>query len=136
MSLTNPDQALQRSSLLVIFPKLLILFGILPFSINLFWLASLFVLLVGLNLFFLISALAWFIKITKIVLFDSIEVFHKDPFLALYFPFFLSMIFQLVCLLPSDAFFLLTIWPFGSLPLSPHCSGGNTRSSVLIEALV
>ena len=30
-------------------------------------------------------ALAWFIRIRKVVSFESIEVFHKDPFLVLYF---------------------------------------------------
>ena len=59
-----------------------------PFSINSFRLASLFALLVGPNLSFLIGALAWFIKITKVVAFESVEVFRKDPFLALYFSFF------------------------------------------------
>ena len=67
-------------------------------------------LLVGLNLSFLIGALAWFIKITKVAPF---EVFRKDPFLALYFSLSLLMIFRLLCLLPSAALFTLTIWPFG-----------------------
>ena len=49
-------------------------------------------LFVGLNLFFLIGALAWFIKITKVAPF---EVFHKDPFLALYFSLSSLMIFLL-----------------------------------------
>ena len=44
-----------------------------------------FTLLVGLNLSFLIGALAWFIKITKATPFESVEVFRKDPFLALFF---------------------------------------------------
>ena len=44
------------------FSKLLTLFGIPLFSTNLFRLASLFALLVGLNLSFLIDALEWFIK--------------------------------------------------------------------------
>ena len=58
--------------------------GIPPFSINSFQLAFPLALLVGLNLSFLIGALAWFIKITKVILFESVEVFRKDPFLALY----------------------------------------------------
>ena len=41
---------------------------------------------------------------------------RKDPFLALYFSFFSSMIFLLLCLLPSAALFTLTIWPFGPPP--------------------
>ena len=63
-------------------------------------------LLVGFNLSFLIGALAWLIKITKVALFESVEVFSKDPFLATYFSVFL-------CLLPSAALYAddLTIWP-------------------------
>ena len=55
------------------------------FSTKSFRLASLLALLVGLNLLFLIGALAWFIKITKVASFKFVEVFRKDPFLALYF---------------------------------------------------
>ena len=73
-------------------------------------------LLVGLNLFFLIGALLWSIKITKVVPFESVEVFHKDPFLALYFSLSSLMIFRPLCFLPSAVLFTLTIWPFGPLP--------------------
>ena len=38
-----------------------------------------------LELPFLIGALVWFFKITKVVPFESVEVFRKDPFLALLF---------------------------------------------------
>ena len=69
-------------------------------------------LLVGLNLSFLIGTLAWFIKITKIVHLESVEVFRKDPFLARYFSLFSSTIFLLLCLLPSVVLYMLTIWPF------------------------
>ena len=96
--------------------KLSTLFGIPPFSINSFRLASLLALLVGLNLSFLIGALVWFIKITKVVPFEFVEMFRKVPFLALYFSFSSSMIFLPLCLLPSAALFMLTIWPFGSPP--------------------
>ena len=48
--------------------------------------------------------------------FKFAEVFCKDPFLALYFFLFLSMIFLPLCLLPSAALFTLTIWPFGPPP--------------------
>ena len=116
MGLTNPGRALGRSCLLSISRKLLTLSGFPPFSINLFRLASLLALLVGLNLSFLIGALVWFIKITKVVPFESVEVFRKDPFLALYFSLSSSMIFRLLCLLPSAALFTLTIWPFGPPP--------------------
>ena len=88
MGLTNPGRALGRSCLLLISLKLLTLSGIPPFSTNLFRLASLLALLVGLNLSFPIGALLWFFKITKAVPFESVEVFRKDPFLALYFSLF------------------------------------------------
>ena len=116
MGLTNPGRALGRSCLLSISLKLLTLSGTPPFSTNLFRLASLLALLVGLNLSFLTGALLWFFKITKAVPFESVEVFRKDPFLALYFSPSSSMIFRLLCLLPSAALFTLTIWPFGPPP--------------------
>ena len=77
MGLTNPGRALGRSSLLLISLKLLTRSGIPPFSTNLFRLASLLALLVGLNLSYLIA----------------------DPFLALYFSLYSLMIFRLLCLL-------------------------------------
>ena len=110
--------------------------GILPFSKNLLQLASLLALLVGLNLSFLTGAFVWLIKITKVIPLESVEVFCKDPFLALYFSLFSSMIFLLLCLLLSAACFMLMIWPLVLLPLCPYCGGGHTRSSVLIRALV
>ena len=116
MGLTNPGRALRRSCLLSISLKPLTLSGIPFFTTNLFRLPSLLVLLVGLNLFFLIGALGCFFKITKAVPFESIEVFRKDPFLALYCSLFSLMIFRLLCYLPSAALFTLTIWPFGPLP--------------------
>ena len=94
------------------------------------------VLLVGLNLSFLIGALVWFIKITKAVPFESIEVFCKDPFLALYFSLSSSMIFLLLCLLPSAVLFTLTIWPFDPPPPRSPLRWGHTRSFVSIGALV
>ena len=116
MGLTNPGRALGRSCLLLISLKLWTLSGIAPFSINSFRLVSLLALLVGHNLSFLIDALLWFIKITKVVPFESVEVFRKDPFFALYFSLSSSMLFLLLCLLPSAALFTLTIWPFGAPP--------------------
>ena len=50
-------------------------------------------------------------------------MFHKDPFLALYFSLSSLMIFLLLCLLPSATLFTLTIWPFGPPSLrrwKPH----------------
>ena len=79
-------------------------------------LASLLALLDGLNLSFLIGALVWFFKITKAVPFESVKVFRKDPFLALYFSLFSLMIFWPLCLFPSAALFTMTIWPFGPPP--------------------
>ena len=62
----------------------------------------------------------WFIKITKVVLFESVEVFRKDPCLALCFSLSSLMIFRPLCLVPSAALFTLTIWSFGPpLPRSP-----------------
>ena len=63
-------------------------------------------------------------------------VFRKDPFLALYFSLSSLMIFLLLCLLPSAAFFTLTIWPFGPLPPRSLLWWRHTRSSVSIGALV
>ena len=58
----------------------------------------------------------WFFKIRKVAPFESVEVFSKDPFLALYFSLYSSMICRLICFLLSAALFTLTIWPFGSPP--------------------
>ena len=116
MGLTNQGRALGGFSLLSISLKLLTLSGIPPFFINSFRPASLLALLVGLNLSFLIGALVWFFKITKAAPFESVEVFHKDPLLGLYFSLSSLMIFRLLCLLPSAALFTLMIWPFGPPP--------------------
>ena len=43
-------------------------------------------------------------------------MFCKNPFLALYFSLSSSMIFLLLCLLPSALLFTLTIWSFGPPP--------------------
>ena len=136
MGSTNLGRALGRSCLLSISLKLLTLSNIPPFSTNLFRLAFVFALLVGLNLSLLIGALVWFFKITKVVSFESVEVFRKDPFLALFFSLSSLMISRPLCLLSSAALFTLTIWPFGPSHPRPHCGGGHTRSSVSIGALV
>ena len=65
--------------------------------------------LAGLNLFFLIGALLWSIKITEVAPFEPIEVFRKDPLLALYFSLSSLMIFRLLCLFLSASLFTLTI---------------------------
>ena len=117
MGLTNPGRALGRFSLLSISLKLLIPSGILPFSINSFRLASLLALLVGLNLSFLIGALAWFIKSQKPLLSSLLRC---SPRIRCWPCTFLSslMIFLFLCLLPSAALFTLTSWPFGPAPPS------------------
>ena len=112
MGLTNPGWALRRLLLLSISRKPSTMSGTLPFSTNLFRLVSQHALFVGSNLSFLIGVVAWFFKITKVVPFESVEVFRKDPFLLLYFLLFSSVIFLLHCLFPSAAFIMLTIWPF------------------------
>ena len=116
MGLTNPGRAVGRSCLLSISLK----------AFDSVWHPALFhklisaglllALLVGLSLSFLIGALVWFIKITKVVPFESVDLFRKDPFLALYFSRYSLMIFWPFCLLPSAALFTLTICPFGSPP--------------------
>ena len=126
MGLTNSGRALGRSCLLSISRKLLTLSGIPPFCTNLFRLASLLALLVGLNFSFLSGALVWSIKITKVVAFESVEVFRKDPFLAQYYSLCSLMIFRPLCLLPSAALFVLTIWPFGPPAPWPICGGGQS----------
>ena len=128
MGLTNPGRALGRFFLLSISLKLLTLSGILPFSKNLFPLASLLALLVGLNLSFLIGALAWSIKITKVVSFKCVEVFCKDPFLAGYFS--LSSSNDLPAPLPSSVSCSLyaddqAIWSSGpSVPTAVEATQG------------
>ena len=116
MGLTNPGLALGRFFLLSISRKLSTLSGIPPFSTNLFWLVSLFALLVAFNLSFLTGTLVWFIKIIKVVVFESVEVFRKDPFLALFFSLSSLMIFRPLCLLPSAVLSTLSIWSFGPSP--------------------
>ena len=86
------------------------------FYTNIFWLAFLCALLVELNFSFLIGAFAWLFRITKVAPFESFDVFRKNLFLVLFFSFFSSIIFLLLCLLPSAALFMLTTWPFGSPP--------------------
>ena len=73
----------------------------------------------------------WFFKITKVVLFESVEVFRKDPFLAMYLSLSSSMIFQLLCLLLSAALSMLTIWLFGPPP--PQSSLWEATQGVLMR---
>ena len=84
MSLTNSGQVLGRFLLRSTSLRLSILSVIPLFFTNLFPQASLLALLVELKLSLLIGALTWFFKITEVALFESVEVFRKDRFLALY----------------------------------------------------
>ena len=127
MVLTNPGRALGRFSLLLISPKLLVLSGIRLFSINSFRLTSLLALLVAINLFFLIGALAWFIKMSKVAPFKSVEVFRKNPFLARYFSLSSLMIFQplpssVSCSLYADDQAIWSSYP--SVPTAVDASQG------------
>ena len=56
-------------------------------------------------------------KITKAAPFESVKVFCKDPFLALYFSLSSLMVFRHLCFLPSAALSMLTIWSFSAPPL-------------------
>ena len=128
MVLTNPARALGRYCLLSISLKLLTLSGIPPFSTNSFRLASLLALLVELHLSFLTGALVWFFRITKVVPFESVEVFRKDLFLALYFSLSSLMISRPLCLLPLVALFThadnLAIWSSPSVPTAVEATQG------------
>ena len=128
MGLTNPGRALRRFCLLSISPKLLTLSGISPISINLFRLAPFLALLVGLNLSFLIGALAWSFKITKVVPFESVEVFRKDSFLGpVHFSLFIndlptSLPSSVSCSVYADD---LAIWSFSlSVPTAVEATQG------------
>ena len=67
---------------------------------------------------FLFNRRTWLVfKITKVVPFESVEIFCKDPFSGLYFSLFLSMIFLPLYLLPSAVLFTLTTRSFGPFPL-------------------
>ena len=127
MGLTNPGWALERFSQLLISVKLSTLSGIPPFFTNSFRLASLLALLVGLNISFLTGVLVWFFKITKVVPFKSVEVFHKDLFLALYFSLYSIMIYRPLCLLPLAALYAddLAIWSSSpSVPTAVEATQG------------
>ena len=114
MALINPTLALEQFLILSTSPKLSTLSGIPPASTNLLRLASFLAVFVGLHLSFLTGAFAWFIKITKVAPIESVKVFRRSPFLALYFSLFSSTIFLLLRLLLSVALFMLTTKPTGS----------------------
>ena len=104
MILANSDRVLGRLLLRSTSPRHSTMSGIPLVFINLFWLASLFALLVGLNLFL------------KVAPFEFVAVFRKNPLLALFFIVFSSLIFLRLYILPSSALFRLTTTP----PVSPH----------------
>ena len=116
MDLTNAGRALGRSLLLFISESFRLCPAPRPFPQAHFCWPSFLLCSLDSIFFFLISALVWFIKITKVVPFESVEVFRKDPFLALHFSLSSWMISLLLCLLPSGALFTLIIWPFGPAP--------------------
>ena len=89
---------------------LLTLPGIPIFSINLFRLASFLALRAGLNLSFLMGGLPWFIKITDVDPFKSIELFRKDPFLALFFPLVISNLSASLLFSVSCSLYDLALW--------------------------
>ena len=103
------------------------------FFTNLFLLASLFALLVGLNLSFLIGALVWFFKITKVASLNSVEALCKDPFLAPHFSLFSSVMFLFLSLFPSAVLFKLAIWPFGPPPTRSCCDGSYRRRLIQLD---
>ena len=108
INLTNPSLALGRFLLLYIYRKFSTLSGTPTYFTNLFQLAFFLILLVGLHLSFLIGTLARFFEITKVTPFESVEVLRNNLLLAPYFSLSSSMIFLLLCLLPSTALFMLT----------------------------
>ena len=93
MGLTNSGRVLGRFLLLSTSPRYSILSGTPLVFINLLRMALLLNLLVGLNLSFLSGALVWFFKITKVVPFESVDVFRMHPFLAVFFSFFITDLF-------------------------------------------
>ena len=118
MGLTNPGWALGRSCLLSISLKLLILSGIPSFSTNLFRLASLLALLVGLNLSFLIGALVGFSKSPKSFLSSLLRCsarIRSWPYSFLLMIFHSSLPSSISCSLYADD---LAIW--SPLRWRPH----------------
>ena len=102
---------------------------------NLFQMASLLALLVGLNLFFPTGVLVWFFKITKITPYESANVFCKDPFLALYFSLFIN---DLPAPLPSFiscSLYVDNVAIWSSPPMVPTAMEA-TQNSDSIGALV
>ena len=75
-------------------------------------------------------------KFQRVASFKSVEVFRKDPFLALYVSLSLSMIFLLLCIVPSAVLVMLTIWPFVPPSSQSLCGGGHLRSYDSTGALV
>ena len=115
MDLTNPSRALGRFSLLSTSPKVSALSSILPFFTSLFRLA------------FISSFARWtrsFLsnRLTCVVFQNhkirSFRVSRSVPQGSILGPvlFSSSIILLLLCVLPSAAFFMLTIWQFGPPP--------------------
>ena len=85
--------------------------------------------------FFLIGALAWFIKITKVAPFESVEMFSKDPFLALYFSLSLSVIFLLFYLSSAVFFYADDLANLFSSPTVPAVWEATQGALIRLENL-
>ena len=129
MGLTNPGRALGRSSLLMISLKLSTVSGIPPFSTNSSRLAP--SLLCCLNSIFLSDRRACVVyQNHKSHSFRVRRGVPQKSVLGLVLFLFSSMIFRLLCLLPSSALFTLTIWPFGPLPPSVPTAVETTQGAL------
>ena len=137
MGLTNPGRALRRSSLQLISRKLSTLFGIPPFSTNLFRLAF--------HPYFDRWTQSFLSDRRACVVFQnhksrSFRVRRGVPERFVLWPVLFSLfINDLAASLPSSVSCSLyvddlVIW--SSPLLGPHCGGDHTRSSVSIGALV
>ena len=114
MGFTNPTPALRQSLLPSNFPRLSTL-SCLPLSFTRsFRLAFLLAMFGGIHLSFVIGAFAYFFKITKVALFESVELFRMDPLLPVFF-LFSSMISLYLYLLPPAALFMHKFLPSGLL---------------------
>ena len=133
MCLTNPDRALGRSCQLLISQKLLTLYGTPLFSVNSFRLAFRLALLVGLNLSFLMGALAWFIKITKVVPLSPSRCSARICFWPYTFSLFIndlpaSLPSSISCSLYADN---LAIW--SSSPSVPTAAEAKQKALIQLE---
>ena len=75
---------------------------------------------------FLMGALLWSIEVTGVVAFGPVGVIRGDPFLALCFSLSSSVVFRLLCLLPSAALCAggLAVWSSPSVPTEVGATRG------------